>query len=320
MSFSTNVKDELLALELCGVPARRAELMALLHMTGSLRLTGGALKLIVNTDHSGVARRTLALVRSFYEVDAEILVMKKQRLNKHNSYSLELAGDCMEIMKSVGLLSPGATNPYRVVKTIDKRLIRSRQEKHAFLRGAFLGAGSLSNPERGYHLEFVTHSAELANGLQELLTGLDIKCRAIERKGAEVVYIKEGEAIVELLTMMGAHTALLNFENVRVYKQVRNDVNRALNCETANLDKTLSASFDQLSAIRYIEKVQGLEHLSDALREVAEVRLQSPEASLLELSVKLSNGLSKSGVNHRLRKLMEYATHLKQERGEEDVT
>ena len=200
--------------------------------------------------------------------------------------------------------SEGLTDPALLKKTCCKR---------AFLRGAFLCVGSMSAPEKGYHLEFVCSSEEKAAQLQEVIHGFGIEAKIVLRKKYYVVYLKESEAIVDLLNVMEAHVALMNLENLRILKEMRNSINRRVNCETANINKTVSAAMKQISDIEYIRDTVGFESLPAGLAEIARVRLEKPEATLKELGEDLEPPVGKSGVNHRLRKLCEMAERLREQ-------
>ena len=172
-------------------------------------------------------------------------------------------------------------------------------------------AGSITNPEKTYHMEIAVLSEKFAGQLKEILAFFDIDAKIVERKKYNVVYVKEGSQIVDFLNVIGAHIALMNFENIRILKEVRNSVNLQVNCETANISKTVNAAAKQIEDIKYIECNMGFSQLSDGLREVAELRLDYPESSLQELGKMLQKPISKSGVNHRLRKLSEIANDLR---------
>ena len=192
------------------------------------------------------------------------------------------------------------------------RLIQNTCCKRAFLRGAFLAAGSLSDPEKAYHLEFAVLSEGFASFIREMLAFFELEAKIVRRKRYFVVYIKEGSQIVELLGLMGAHISLMQLENVRIVKEMRNSVNRKVNCETANLNKTVSAAVRQAEDIRYIQEKIGLDKLPMDLEETARLRLEHTEASLKELGDMLSPKVGKSGVNHRLRKLSQIADDLRE--------
>ena len=286
-----------------------------MHVTGSLGLTGSKMSIVVHTEHPGVARRVLSLLHGLYAIETEIRVSRRKRLQKRRGYSVYVKGETLAILRDTGLISSRNTLPTQFVRRIRRSIVRNEIGRRAFLRGAFLGAGSLSNPERAYHLEFVIHQEEFAHDLCRLICGEGLGARVIRRKGSYVVYIKEGEHIADLLAMMGAYNAILNMENVRIIKQMRNDVNRAINCETANLDKTLNASYKQIENIRYIQETVGMEALPEPLREVARLRLENEDATLSDL-VRLTGGaVGRSGINHRLRRINRFAQELRDERG-----
>lgn len=184
--------------------------------------------------------------------------------------------------------------------------------KRAFLRGTFLTIGSISDPEKGYHLEFVCVNQEQAEQLREIIFSFQIEAKIIVRKKYFVVYIKEGASIVEMLNIIGAHNALMELENLRIVKDMRNSINRRVNCEAANITKTVEASSNQIDDITIIKEYYGFENLRENLRQMAEVRLQYPDASLKELGQYLNPPVGKSGVNHRLRKLSEIAVKIKE--------
>ena len=183
--------------------------------------------------------------------------------------------------------------------------------KRAFIRGVFLAVGSVSDPEKGYHLEFVCEEEEQARFLRNVIATFDIEMKILERKEHYVLYVKDGASIVDLLNVMEAHIALLELENLRIIKEMRNTVNRRVNCETANINKTVNAAAKQVEDIMYIEKECGLVNLPDTLYEMARVRLENPDATLKELGEMLIPPVGKSGVNHRLRKISEYADKLR---------
>ena len=184
--------------------------------------------------------------------------------------------------------------------------------KRAFIRGAFLSAGSISDPEKFYHFEITCASMRKAKQLQGLMASFDIEARIVLRKRYFVVYVKEGSQIAELLQIMEAPVALMELENIRIVKEMRNSVNRQVNCETANINKTVSAAVKQMEDIRYIQDTIGLESLPENLQEMARVRLERPEATLKELGEALEPPVGKSGVNHRLRKLSLMAENLRE--------
>lgn len=183
--------------------------------------------------------------------------------------------------------------------------------KRAYIRGAFLAVGSLNAPEKHYHLEFICPDKPCATALKHVIACFGISAKITERKSHYIVYLKEGENIVDLLNIMGAHRSLMKFENARILKDMRNNVNRAVNCETYNLTKTAQSAAKQINDINAIANARGLGCLSEQLQEVARLRLLHNEASLKEIGEMLSPPVGKSGVNHRLRKISEIAQNLR---------
>ena len=195
--------------------------------------------------------------------------------------------------------------------TIDNILIERSCCKQAFLRGAFLAAGSVTNPEKGYHLEVVCNTKRQSDIVFNIIKSFDVMPKTIMRKKYYVVYIKDGSGIVDLLNVMGAHMSLMNMENVRILKEFRNKYNREVNCEVANLNKTVSAAVKSIKDITYIYETRGIKYLPENLRQLAELRVEYDQASLKELGDMMNPPLGKSGVNHRLRKISEIADELR---------
>jgi len=196
---------------------------------------------------------------------------------------------------------------------VPDKIIKNESCKRAYIKGAFLGGGSISNPEKTYHLEFVTHDQDYANELSDLINSYKLNSKVIQRKNSFVIYLKEGEQIVDLLNIIGAHNALLELENIRIMKEMRNNVNRIVNCETANLSKTVNAAVRQVESIKLIQNEIGLDRLPKNLKEVAKLRLAFPDESLKELGAMLNPPVGKSGVNHRLRRIEKIADELRKE-------
>ncbi len=186
-------------------------------------------------------------------------------------------------------------------------LLKNSCCRRAYLRGCFVSIGSMSDPEKHYHLEFYCSEMPQAEQLMAVLQDFGIKARTTVRKGHTIVYLKESESIAEFLSVVGAVQAMMELENLRIEKELRGDANRRVNCDTANIQKTLNAAERQLEDIQYLQERYGLQRLSDPLRQMAEVRLEYPEATLAELGEMLDPKVGKSGVNHRLRKLSEIA-------------
>ncbi len=319
MSFSSKAKGEICRTSPGKSCCKLSELAALIHTSGTIHLEGkGQVNLKITTENSFIARRLFMIIKDLYHASAEILIRKNSRLRKNNSYILHIAkpGLSSQILRDTYILYNDSNDNTRINSDISSELIKKKCCKKAYLRGAFLGGGSVSDPEKAYHMEFIAHSEKYGESLCSLLKELELNAKLIERKNNFVVYIKEGEHIVRLLSMIGAHTALLNLENIRIYKDMRNNINRIVNCETANLSKTVNAAVKQIENIEYIKNNIGLSALPASLREIAELRLRYPDASLKELGDMTKPAVGKSGVNHRLRKLERIVeAHKKERRG-----
>lgn len=310
MSFAAEVKNELARLHTEKSCCQLAELTALMRMGGTM-LIGGRNQLGVNftTENAAVARKVVTLIKSGFDVKIQIMVSRGRRLKKNNIYVIRVLPSPVvtELLATLGII-----NGDRTIARTDVGLLRKACCRRAYLRGAFLGGGSVNRPEGEYHLELVTGNIDFAKTLLRVMKTFRIPARLTDRKQDYVVYIKEGDAITTFLQMIGAHGALLAFENVRVVKDVRNRVNRLVNCETANLQKTVDAAIRQIENINLIAEKVGLENLPPALREVAELRLSHPHATLQELVQIMDGKITKSGIYHRFRKLEQIAGELAQ--------
>lgn len=307
MSFAAQTKKELTMIVTEGC-CERAELSALIRMNGTVSLTGRRVALDIATENAAISRRIYTLLKRHFSVPTELLVRKKMRLKKNNVYVVRIPGGVEEILKELSITTEG----FNFHSSIEKSLIKKPCCKRAYLRGAFLAGGSVNNPEgSSYHLEIASLYEEHCQALVELANKFQLNARFIERKKGFVLYIKEGEKIIEFLSIIGAHQALFKFEDVRIMRDMRNSVNRIVNCETANLNKTIGAAVRQIDNIKLLQKEVGLHNLPDKLREVAEIRLQHPDMNLKEVGDLLKGQVSKSGVNHRLRKLDEWAEKIR---------
>ncbi|OEH92253.1 DNA-binding protein WhiA [Bacillus solimangrovi] len=315
MSFASETKKELTHIEIDGCCAK-AELSALIRMNGTLSFANRQIGLDVQTENAAIARRIYTLLKRQYDVGVELLVRKKMRLKKNNVYIVRLTNRAREVLEELGILGDGFT----FIRTISKAFTKKKCCKRAYLRGAFLAGGSVNNPETSsYHLEIFSLYEEHNHSLCELMNAFNLNAKTLERKKGFITYLKEGEKITELLNIIGAHQALLHFEDVRIVRDMRNSVNRLVNCETANLNKTIGASMRQVENIRFIKDTVGLDVLPQKLREIAELRYEYQDVTLKELGEMVESGkISKSGINHRLRKIDELANKLRQ--GESIVT
>ena len=310
MSFSANTKEELARLSGQKNCCELAELAALARMDGTLQVNARQYTLDVITESAPVARKIFCLARDVLARPLDIVVKRKLRLRKNNSYLVRIHLRGMDDLKGLGLIDENGS----AFSGIAASLIKKRCDQRAYLRGAFLAGGSINNPEGNYHLEIVSSDEGHARALCRLINRFKLSAKVSIRKNWYVVYIKESEHIVDFIGFIGAHHALLEFENVRVLKNVRNQVNRLVNCETANLDKIVDAAVRQLQNIQLIDDTVGMQALPDTLREIAELRQQYTEASLKELGEMMLPRIGKSGVNHRMRKLDELAERIRRQK------
>ncbi|MBP2240313.1 DNA-binding protein WhiA [Cytobacillus eiseniae] len=308
MSFASETKKELTNLEIKDC-CSRAELSALIRMNGSLSFSNKKLIVDIQTENAAIARRIYILIKKNYDVQVELLVRKKMRLKKNNVYIVRLAEQTKEILDDLKILTEG----FIFTHNISEELIQKKCCKRSYLRGAFLAGGSVNNPETSsYHLEISSLYKEHNDSLCELMNTFNLNSKTLERKKGFIVYLKEAEKITEFLIIIGANNALLRFEDIRIVRDMRNSVNRLVNCETANLNKTIGAALRQVENIRYIDETIGLHVLPDKLREIAELRVAYQDVTLKELGEMVSGGnISKSGINHRLRKIDEIADKLR---------
>lgn len=314
MSFSSTAKNELSRLPLTDNHCALAELSALVRMCGTIQILGdNKINLKFNTENAAIARRIFSILKLLYNIDVEVMVRRNRQLKKNNNYLVGISDleASKKILVEVGFIKPDGSNIFNPDYKMPESIIKKRCCRRAYIRGAFLGGGSISNPEKTYHLEFVTNYEEHGNDLSDIINSFGLGSKIVIRKENYVVYIKEGEQIVDVLNIIGAHQALLKLEDIRVLKDIRNNINRLVNCETANLGKTINASIKQIENIAIIDKYMGLHKVSNNLREVAEIRLDNPDASLKEIGMMLEPPVGKSGVNHRFRKIEELADKLK---------
>ncbi|OIU69576.1 DNA-binding protein WhiA [Rossellomorea aquimaris] len=308
MSFASETKKELTNIEVKDCCAN-AELSALIRMNGSLSFSNQTLVVNIQTENAAIARRIYTLIKKGYDTPVELLVRKKMRLKKNNVYIVRIKEDTKKILEDLKILGEGFT----FIHNISEDLIKKKCCRRSYLRGAFLAGGSVNNPETSsYHLEIFSLYAEHNEALSDLMNTFGLNSKTLERKKGFITYLKEAEKITEFLNIAGAHNSLLRFEDVRIVRDMRNSVNRLVNCETANLNKTIGAALRQVENIKFIEKHVGLGVLPDKLREIAELRVTYQDVTLKELGEMVSGGtISKSGINHRLRKIDQIAEKIR---------
>ena len=316
MSFSGSIKEEL-SRQLS--PARHcqiAELAAIVSICGAVAIDSrGRYALRIHTENLAVARKSFTLLTKTFNIGIDIAI-RMNRVKGSVSYYMIVKNheDAIRILQAVKLIDQDGEvmEELSVVRNI---VIRETCCKRAFIRGAFLASGSMSDPKKSYHFEIVCASCEKAEQIQKIMQCFDLDAKIVPRKKTFVVYLKEGSQIVDVLNVMEAHVALMELETVRILKEMRNSVNRKVNCETANINKTVSAAVKQIEDIKFIQETKGLEKLPEGLKDMALTRLTYPEASLKELGSLLATPVGKSGVNHRLRKLSEMAEELRAKQG-----
>ncbi len=289
MSFSTEVKSELEKVLPGARHCQLAELAAILHFGCHIgKNVDGKWEIMLQSENEAVSRKYFTLLKKTFIIGTD-------------------AEKMLQAMK----VYDGEKQIRSLEDEVNPVLIKNSCCKRAFLRGAFLCMGSMSDPQKSYHLEFVCDWEKQARQIQEAISSFGVEAKIVKRKKYYVVYLKEGAGIVDLLNVMGAHLSLMNLENLRIEKEMRNSINRQVNCEAANITKTVTAANKQIDDILLLQKQYGLSNLPENLREMANVRLAYPESSLQELGGYLNPPVGKSGVNHRLRKLSELADKIR---------
>ena len=317
MSFSGMVKEELSRQIGTARHCRIAELAALIGFCGRLEHFPQGEKLKLQTENETVARKCFTLLQKTFNIEKEISVRENSHLKRVKVYVLEISDpeEIREILQATKLIADSKFCDTLILQ--DMLVVQQSCCKRAYIRGAFLASGSISDPEKGYHFEIVSPDERKAPQLQTIIRSFSVDAKIVQRKKSYVVYVKEGAQIVDMLAVMEANVALMDLENIRILKEMRNSVNRKVNCETANINKTVNAAVKQMEDIKLIQQVMGFEQLSDGLAQIAELRMQYPEATLKELGMMLSPQVGKSGVNHRLRKLSALADELREKQGGE---
>ena len=306
MSFSSDVKNEIISKDYINESSALSELVAIVCFGGKLRKNDGKYVLTFVTENPRIARRIYSLLKGTLTVNSRIKIRK----NSSSAFYDVVIDNEQEIecvYKSLNLISKDETLDNFVNYHISKRFTTSREVTRSVIRGAFLAGGSVMDPYNTYHLEFTTSRFGVANDFMELLSGMGIPAKLVMRKSKCVMYYKNSEDITDVLTVLGSVNALMEYHNAKIVKEMRNNVNRTVNCETANLNKTVDASVEQVKCIEKLIQNGKYNTLPDNLKEIADLRLKYREHSLKELGEMLSVPIGKSGVNHRLRKIMDIA-------------
>ena len=292
MSFSSEVKEELSRHLGKSRHCQIAELAALIAFDGKVQVSESGCDLFLDSENELLNTKYDLLLKKLFDFSEE----KREKSGREQK----------KIYETVKMWDEDHQIPM-ITETVNGLLLLQGCCKRAYIRGAFLAGGSISDPNKSYHFEIVCDSDVMAKQIQRLMCDFSMDAKIVRRKKSYVVYLKEGDQIADILNIMEAHVSLMELENIRILKDMRNTVNRKVNCETANINKTVSAAVKQLEDITYLRDNMGLEKLAEGLREVAYARLSHPDATLKELGELLSPPVGKSGVNHRLRKLSDLA-------------
>lgn len=305
VSYASEVKQELTKLVVHPEHAR-VELSALLRMNGSLSLQNHHFVLTAQTENAAIARRIFSLIKQKYGMESELLVRKKMKLKKNNQYLVRLKHDTNKVLTDLDILDESGLS---INTDVPEEVLNEDQRMRSYLRGAFLATGSVNNPETSrYHLEIYSLYETHNEGIAQMMNYFHLNARTTKRRNGYIVYLKEAEKIADFLQLIGATNSMLKFEDIRIVRDMRNSVNRLVNCENANINKTVAAAERQIENIKHLQATVGLDSLPEKLREIAVLRLENPEVSLKELGDMVPSGpISKSGINHRLRKLNQLA-------------
>ena len=338
MSFSGEVKEELMKHTPPARHCQLAELASILHFCGSHTAAVGSNtlqneekksifngeKLLIQAENEAVIRKCFTLLKKTFNINTSVNEKRVGKSGKAGAgtgakpraYEIELTdpSQIKQVLQATKFMD-GEGHLRDMKAPVSAILIKNSCCQRAFLRGAFLASGSMSDPGKSYHLEIVCTNLFQAEQIQSILLAFEVEARIVQRKKYQVVYMKDGTGISDFLNIVEAHVSLMNFENFRIVKEMRNSVNRRVNCETANIGKTVSASTRQAEDILLLQQKYGFENLPESLREMAEVRLAYPDAPLRELGEYLDPPVGKSGVNHRLRKLSELADKVRSQQG-----
>ena len=311
VSYASDVKKELTSLPVHPEHAK-AELAAFLRMNGVLSLHDHQFSLDITTENPAIARRIFSLIKTAYGIEPLLIVSKKMKLKKNYQYLVRLQKQVHEILTDLEIFDSNNG----LITGIPEKIMSSEQRAMSYLRGAFLASGSVNNPETSrYHLEIYSLYEDHNQDLLKLMNNFFyLNAKETRRRSGYIVYLKEAEKIGDFLHIVGAVNAMLAFEDLRIMRDMRNSVNRLVNCDTANLKKTANAAAKQVEDIQLIEEKFGLENKTKKLTVLARFRLTHPELSLKEVAAQVPDGpISKSGVNHRFQKIREIAKQLKEE-------
>ncbi len=307
MSFSSDVKNEIISKEYTSEASALSELAAIVCFGGRLKKTSGRYELSFVTENPRIARRIYSLLKGTLNVNSRIKIRKNSTASFYDVV-VDNEQDIEYVFRSLYLISKNDVLDNFINYHLDGKLTSTHEGARSVVRGAFLVGGSVMNPQKTYHLEFTTSRFGIANDFMALLEGMGIAAKLVMRKSKCVMYYKNSEDITDVLTILGSVNSLMEYHNAKIVKEMRNNVNRTVNCETANLNKTVDASVEQVKCIQKLIDNGRFNSLPENLKEIANLRMQYREHSLKELGEMLSTPIGKSGVNHRLRKIMDIAS------------
>lgn len=306
-SFTSKVKEELSRVQLKNDGYALSELAGMIHSSATVALGRGGIALRIVTENKNTVNLLFALVRKLYGIDCELSQTVNQM--KREIYRVTIRTDDMEGLFNDLAVPYGISFEVNTESPVYRHLVENREKQISYIRGCILTNGMITDPEKRYHMQIDSSSSSVAGSILGMLTDLGIRAGITERKNGYSIYIKEAQSISDLLTLTGAYSCVLDIEDIRLTRELRNTANRQVNFENANIDKTVESAMAQIRAIMLIDEKLGLDHLSPALREAAQLRLDNPESPLSELA-QISGTISKSGMNNRLRKIVDIAEEL----------
>lgn len=308
MNETVHIKDELAHLKPRKKCDRLAELSALVRMTGSIHLKRDGLDLAMSSPSPAVARKTLLLLKNLFDIDTGLALEPPSVGQPKAVYVINVPAQTRLVytLKKSWILDEDS----HLLRGAPFQILKDKCCQAAYMRGVFLAGGSLTASEHGYHLEMSTANETMAEDLLTIVEELGLPGRLNERKKDFAVYLTDAGSVTDFLAIVGAHAGLLELENLRILRALKSEVNRAVNAETANLKKTAAAGVAQVKDARLIDKKIGLDRLPAALKDIARARLKHPTATIAELGQTFKPPLSKSAVNHRLRRLHALAAKL----------
>jgi DNA-binding protein WhiA len=317
MSFTSKVKTELADRISNAKHCRVAEIAALISMCGNVSIDeNDNYTVYIQTDTEVTAKKFRELLWKTFHINTDVEEKDKQLSHSKKTYIVEIKNnaDALEVLKATKIMN--SQSEIEEQMNINKNeIIKKDCCKRAYLRGAFLSAGSISDPEKSYHFEIKCTNENKANQIVDILKSFDVDAKTLSRKSKFIVYLKDSEKVVDALNIMEAPIALLEVETIKIDKQMSNKINRQMNCDQANINKTVNASRRMIEDINYIEEEVGLSYLPEKLQQIERIRVENPDASLQDIGDMMVPALGKSGVNHRLRKISEIAENLRAEEG-----